>query len=172
MPRFYFLTLILPIMFLGACADTQGQNVYYSKDDVGFVREGKFGKIIDIRHITIKDENTQTGTVLGGIAGAGVGSQMGKGDGSGAAAIVGAIAGAVGGYLAERELGTHDGLDITVTLEDGRTITLSQYIEKEDAPLKIGQRVLVQTMKDVKSREYMRVLPAEHIPDKTKKPKK
>lgn len=162
----FLAILSIAILSLSACAQTPGQNTY-SDTEAGKVRKVEFGKVVDIRPIKIKAENTGGGAVVGGLAGAGIGSQIGEGDGNGAAIIIGALAGLAAGAAAEQAMGDKDGFDITVTMRDGETVTVSQYFNKDDERLKVGQRVMVQT-----SGDYMRVLPATHLPDSIKRPKK
>lgn len=167
----FLAILSIAILSLSACAQTPGQNTY-SDTEAGKVRKVEFGKVVDIRPIKIQAENTGGGALAGGLAGAGIGTQIGEGDGNGAAIIVGALAGMMAGAAAENAIGNKDGFDITVTLRDGETVTVSQYFNKDDERLKVGQRVMVQTTKDHQKGDYMRVLPATHLPDSIKRPKK
>jgi outer membrane lipoprotein SlyB len=152
-------------LLLTSCA-TPNQTTY-TQAEAGKVKKTQFGRVVDIRPITIKGQNSGVGALAGGAAGAGLGTQIGAGDGRGAAIIIGALIGAIGGAMAEQSMQDQKGFDITVTLRDGDTVTVAQYFGKDDQMLSIGQRVMVQTTGD-----YMRVLPATHLPEKIKKPKK
>jgi outer membrane lipoprotein SlyB len=154
------------LILVTGCAATPSQNTYM-ENEAGKARKVEFGKVVDVRPITIKSQNTGGGALVGGLAGAGIGSQIGEGDGNGAAIIVGALGGMVAGAVAENQMGNKEGFDITVTLRDGGTVTVSQYFSETDERIKVGQRVMVQT-----SGDYMRVLPASHLPESIKRPKK
>ncbi len=158
--------VLFSIFVMTGCVTTPDQNTYM-QSEAGKARKVEFGKIVDIRPITIKSQNSGGGALVGGLAGAGIGSQIGEGDGNGAAIIVGAIGGMIAGAVAEEQMANKKGYDITVTLRDGDTVTVSQYFSENDEKLKVGQRVMVQT-----SGDYMRVLPATHLPEQIKRPKK
>jgi outer membrane lipoprotein SlyB len=157
--------LLVGFIYLTGCASTQNQNTYY-QGEAGKVRQTVFATIVDIRPIEIKGENTGAGALTGGLAGGVAGAQFGSGDGQVAALIAGALIGAFAGAAAEQAISDKEGLDITVTTEKGETLTVAQYFSPEDQRLEIGERVLVQT-----DGSYMRVLPAEHLPEAINRPK-
>jgi outer membrane lipoprotein SlyB len=162
-----FLIVLIVIAFtapLAGCAHP-GQNTY-GFNEVGQVTSVEFGRVVDIQPIDIKGPNTGTGATVGALAGAGVGSQIGQGNGSIAAAIGGLVIGAVAGAVAEQSMQDSKGLLYTITLRSGKTITVTQYQNKTDPVIKVGQRVMVQT-----SGQFQRVMPASHLPEKIKKPK-
>jgi outer membrane lipoprotein SlyB len=160
----FHVVLLLVILFLAAC-ETPGQNVYDYRE-AGQSVIVNFGTVVDVRPIKIKGPNSGGGAVAGGVAGAGLGSQAGSGDGALAMALIGGVAGAVAGGIAEQSLQDKTGLDFTITLENGKTVTISQYFKKDEAVIKTGDRVMVQT-----SGSYQRVLPASHLPEQIKRPK-
>jgi outer membrane lipoprotein SlyB len=164
MKKLFILTAISCTLLLSAC-ETASQDVYDFRE-AGRSVIVDFGTIIDVRPIKIKGQNTGVGSVAGAAAGAGIGTQVGSGDGRGAAIIAGAVAGIVGGAIAEQAIQDQEGRDFTIVLENGETITVSQYFKKGEPILKKGERVMVQS-----SGSYQRVLPAEHLPEKVKRPK-
>jgi outer membrane lipoprotein SlyB len=145
--------------------ETPGQNVYdYREAGQSVIVE--FGTVVDVRPIKIKGPNSGVGAGIGAVAGAGAGSQVGSGDGAIAATIGGAVIGAVAGAMAEQALQDQQGLDYTIVLESGKTITVSQYYKKDEPVIAKNARVMVQT-----SGSYQRVLPADHLPEQIKRPK-
>jgi len=160
----FALVLFAPLFLLSAC-ETPSQNVYDYRE-AGQSVIVQFGTVVDVRPIKIKGPNSGAGAVAGGVAGAAVGSQVGQGDGAAVAAIGGLVVGAVAGAMAEQALQDKTGLDFTVVLENGKTITSSQYFKKDEPLIKTGDRVMVQT-----SGSYQRVLPANHLPEQIKRPK-
>jgi outer membrane lipoprotein SlyB len=154
----------ISVLSLTACS-TPGQNVY-DFTEAGQSVLVEFGTVVDVNPITIKGPNTGVGAGVGAVAGAGLGSQVGNGNGALAAAIGGAIAGAVAGAVAEQAAQDKSGFVYTITTEHGKTITIPQYYHKDEKPIKVGERVMVQT-----SGSYQRVLPAEHLPTQIKRPK-
>ncbi len=152
------------LLLLSACM-RPGQNVYSYKD-VGSVQTVSFGTVVASRQIDIKGENTGTGALVGGAAGAGAGSYIGGGSGNAWAIAGGAIAGIAAGALAEQAMADRTGIEYTVTLETGLTVTVAQEVAKGDVILQPGARVMVQN-----SGGYQRVLPASHLPEEIKRPK-
>ena len=156
--------LAILTFFLTAC-ETPGQNVYdYREAGQSVIVE--FGTVVDARPIKIKGPNTGVGAVAGAGAGAGIGSQIGSGDGTVAAVAGGILVGAIAGAVAEQALQDKTGIDYTIVLESGKTITVPQYFKKDEPVIQTNDRVMVQT-----SGSYQRVLPAKHLPEQIKRPK-
>ena len=155
------------IFLLSAC--TQPGQSQYGFADVGKVTVVKFGVIEDERPVDITGQNTGTGAAGGAAAGAIAGSAIGQGRGSLLALVGGAIIGGIAGHMTEQALQDRKGIEYTIDLDLGETVTVVQNIQKEDAPLAIGARCKVQT-----SGQYQRVLPSNKpLPDKGgEKPKK
>jgi outer membrane lipoprotein SlyB len=76
------------------------------------------------------------GAVIGGT----VGGSVGSGRGATVGAVIGSVAGAVAGEAAA-QAGTRPGLEITVRLDAGRVIAVTQPVGKES--FKPGERVRV-----------------------------
>ncbi len=76
-------------------------------------------------------DNTGTGAVLGGIVGGVLGNQVGKGDGRKAATVAGVVGGAVAGNAIEKNRSGQI-YNITVRMDDGRRLVLSQNTISDD----------------------------------------
>ncbi|MDB5478483.1 MAG: hypothetical protein JWM96_978 [Alphaproteobacteria bacterium] len=159
------LALFLSVA-IAACATDNSQN-QYSEADIGKQSVLEFGTIIAARNVKIQGKNNGLGVGAGALAGGVGGSTIGNGSGQLIATIGGALLGAVAGSAAEQQLQKRDGIEYTITKNSGETVTIVQNIAKDDAPLHIGQRVMVQ-----KSGKYTRVLPAQNTPDQVKRPEK
>lgn len=159
-------TIAIACLSLGLTAcETPGQNVYdYREAGQSVIVE--FGTVVDARPIKIKGPNTGVGAAAGAGAGLGIGSQVGSGDGTAAAMIGGVLIGAVAGAMAEQAIQDKTGIDYTIVLQSGKTITVPQYFKKDEPVIKKNDRVMVQT-----SGSYQRVLPADHLPEQIKRPK-
>jgi len=155
---------ILAGLTLTACAPTDTMN-QYSEADVGRETTVEFGRIVRMREVKVRGQNTGTGAVIGGTAGGLAGSAIGNGNGQVAGVIGGLLIGAIAGGIAEQEMKNRKGIEYTITKRSGKTVTIVQNIAKDDVPLQRGARVMIQT-----SGQYMRVLPAEDLPDAVKKP--
>jgi len=100
----------------------------YNYKEVGKIQVVNFGTVVAVRDIDIIANTSPLGAMAGGAAGAAAGSQIGSGTGS----VVGAVGGAVGGILVgaalEQAIRNRGGVKYTVTLKNGKTLTVAQNI--------------------------------------------
>jgi outer membrane lipoprotein SlyB len=157
------LVLLISLAALTAC-QRPGQSAY-SYSEVGKSSAVSFGAILAVREIDIIGRNSGAGAVVGAAAGAGAGSYAGSGSGTNWAVGAGLVAGALAGGLAEQAMADRKGIEYTVVLESGVTLTLAQELQKTDAVIPVGTRVIVQN-----SGGYQRVLPATNLPTEVKRP--
>ena len=94
------------------------------------------------------------------------GAEIGSGTGSIAAAGIGIVVGALVGSALEQAIRNRGGVEYTVVLENGKTLTVAQNVSPQDTIHHVGDRVMVQI-----NGNYQRVLPANALPTKIKKPK-
>ena len=159
------IVAFLSIFVITSCAPRSSQN-RYNYTEVGHSVSVQFGTVVASRTIDIAGQNTGTGGMLGAGAGMGLGSMLGGGTGSLWAMGAGALIGAVAGSAAEQGMSNRKGMEYTVTLETGETITIVQEKRDGDVLIQPGSRCMVQ-----RTGEYQRVLPADHLPDTIKRPK-
>jgi outer membrane lipoprotein SlyB len=156
---------IILLACLTACTQP-GQN-RYGYQDVGRNTIVEFGTVISEREVDITGQNTGLGATAGALGGGLGGAYIGQGGGSLGAMLAGAVIAGVAGHMAEQAVSDHKGIEYVITTEKGATMTLVQNLNKDEAPIKPGHRVMVQT-----GGAYQRVLPADDLPTKIKKPKK
>jgi len=152
-------------LMISGCAKQSGQS-QYSASDVGQSAIVDFGTVIAVREIGITGKSSGAGALVGAGVGAGAGSYAGNGSGSAWAMAGGALAGAVIGAAAEQAAVDSKGMEYTIIKENGQTVTIAQNMNPEDQVIAKGSRVIVQT-----SGSYQRVLPADNLPEKMKRPK-
>ena len=70
------------------------------------------------------------------------------------------------GAALEQAIRNRGGVEYTVVLRNGKTLTVAQNISEKDVLLKKGDRVIVQI-----NGEYQRVLPANNLPTEIEQPK-
>lgn len=162
------LAFVAMVMLIG-CAPTDSQN-RYSQSDVGKETKIAFGTVVSMREVDITGTNTGTGAAVGAASGLAIGSNVGDGAGTLAAAVMGAVIGGIAGHVAEDNMQAHKGIEYTVTQENGETVQLVQNIAADDAPINVGDRVMVQRGSK-HGADYVRVLPAANMPTKVKKAK-
>jgi outer membrane lipoprotein SlyB len=161
MRPFYVLSAILLCLTLSACQQP-GQNAYGARE-VGKVALVQFGVIIAQREVDVTGKNTGLGALGGGVAGASAVATSGGSRGGAAAAALG---GALVGALVEQLAANRKATEFVITLEKGQTVTLVQDNQEGDAPLAVGDRVMVQVMG-----KTQRVLPAAGMPTEVQRPK-
>ncbi len=99
------------------------------------------GTIVATRHVQIDGTSTNLGLYGGGIMGGAVGRTVGSGDGTILASAGGAVAGAIVGKKVEKALTKKLAQEMTIELDDGRTIVVVQ--EVRDPQFNSGDRVSV-----------------------------
>lgn len=153
----------LILITLGGCANP-GQHEYSHKD-VGKSTLVEFGTVIASREVHITGENTGAGALLGAGVGGGAGSYIGGGTGNIWAIAGGALLGGIAGAVTEQNISNRNGIEYTITKENGQTLTIVQNKEENEVLLPVGSRVIVQT-----SGTYQRVLPATNLPTQIQRP--
>lgn len=128
-------------MLVGACATSKSGEVF-SRKEARQVQTVDKGKILAVKPVTVEGTQSGVGTVGGGVIGGIAGSTIGGGRGQAIAATVGAIAGGVLGSAIEEGTTRQSAMQITVELEDGRTIALVQSVGNEP-PFEVGESVKV-----------------------------
>lgn len=162
----YVRVLLLALLGVGLLSACQNPNQStYRHDEVGKSSAVSFGSIIAVRPIDIIGRNTGAGALIGGAAGAGAGSAIGSGSGNNWAIGAGSVAGAIAGAMAEQAMADRKGLEYTIVLESGVTLTIAQENPPNETPLQVGERVIVQN-----TGGYQRVLSATQLPTEVKRP--
>jgi outer membrane lipoprotein SlyB len=107
---------ITSLLVFSGCATNQGPE--YDGNSYAQIKTIETGVVIKNKPVVISDNGT--GKFLGAIIGAVVGSTFGSGNGS----TLMALGGGVGGYYAGKEVGKANGNELTVELDDGRTVVV------------------------------------------------
>lgn len=122
---------ILTLIFFSGC-QTPMSGSSYERGETRKMQTVYYGTVVSVKEVTIQGQPGAVGTITGAAAGAAVGQSIGEGMGKTAATIIGGAAGAVAGGAIEKKLTTKIGLEITVKLEDGRTVAVIQEKTPED----------------------------------------
>jgi outer membrane lipoprotein SlyB len=101
--------------------------------------EVKYGVIEAIRPVRIEGTQSGAGAVTGAILGGLAGSTLGGGRGRVATTTIGAVAGAVAGQAVEGAVTGKPGIEITVRLDNGQVLAVTQ--EDEGEGFRVGERV-------------------------------
>jgi len=118
----------------GASADT------YTTSQAQREQTVRMATVESVRAVKIDSgETSGLGLIGGGAVGAVAGSALGGGRGSLLTGIIGGIAGAVAGNAVEKGVGTGNGVEITVRLDNGDLRAITQNASGE--VFQAGQRV-------------------------------
>lgn len=164
MYNFKQIPLIISLLLVLSC--NYSTQTRYNYSEVGKIQVVEFGTVVAVRDIDIVGENSGISAALGGVGGAVGGASTGNGVGGVGAGVAGAIGGAVVGYTLEQAIRNRGGVEYTVVLKNGKTLTIAQNVSQKDTILKVGDRVMVQI-----NGQYQRVLPANSLPEEIEKPK-
>lgn len=142
MHKVFALTLVAgsALLLAGCPAGLGGKD--YSRTQARTVQEVQMGVVESVREVTLEGTKTPIGAGAGAVVGGVAGSTVGGGRGSVVGATVGAVLGGVGGAAAEEAITRQKGLEITVKLDSGRMIAITQAA---DESFQVGDRVRVLT---------------------------
>ncbi|MDD5330624.1 MAG: glycine zipper 2TM domain-containing protein [Sulfuricella sp.] len=131
--------LFASVAVLGGCASSMSGSAY-SRGQARQTQEVRMGVVESVRQVRLEGTKSAVGTGAGAIVGGVAGSNIGQGKGSTIGAVLGAVAGGLAGSAIEEGTTRKDGLEITVTLDGGRMIAVTQ---EADEPFRAGERVRV-----------------------------
>ncbi|MCH6582017.1 MAG: glycine zipper 2TM domain-containing protein [Gammaproteobacteria bacterium] len=133
---------ILPIvvtLLVSGCVSSKSGSVY-KRDQARTVQRVELGIVEHVREVRIEGTQSGIGAAIGSVVGGIVGSEVGHGSGREIATILGAAGGGAAGATVEEATTRQEGLEITVELDNGRLIAVTQAA---DEPFNVGDRVRV-----------------------------
>ena len=112
----------------------------YTPGQAQQVQQVTLGTVLSVRSVKIAATGGQTGMGegLGAVVGGLLGHSIGGGNGKTLATVAGVIGGGIGGNLVAQHAYTQPGLEVTVKLDDGRIIDVTQAADVRIVP---GERV-------------------------------
>ena len=84
------------------------------------------GVVESVREVEVDSASTGVGSMTGAVIGGTAGGSVGRGRGAVVGGVVGTVAGAVIGEAAVTAAGMRPGLEITVRLDEGRSVAVTQ----------------------------------------------
>jgi outer membrane lipoprotein SlyB len=134
------LTFALSLAMVGWVAGCSLPSSYplVPRNQTNQVRRIEYGTVQKTEVVTISGRNSSIGVVGGGLTGAAAGSGVGHGVGTNLAQAGGAVVGAVAGEAVEEAATRKSGQSITVKLEDGSTVVVTQVSPPD---FNVGDRV-------------------------------
>ncbi len=135
------LATLITVTLLSGCPASMSASAY-TRDQARSAQNVEFGTVQSVREVQIEGTKSGVGTVAGGAVGGVLGNEVGAGTGRTLATIGGGLAGALAGSAIEEGATRQRGLEITVRLDNGRTMAVTQAA---DESFVAGDRVRVLT---------------------------
>lgn len=126
------------LLLAGCPAGLGGKD--YSRSQARTVQEVRMGIVESVREVRIEGTKTPIGAGAGAVVGGVAGSTVGSGRGSVVGTAVGAVLGGLGGAAAEESVTRQTGVEITVKLDSGRLLAITQAADEQ---FRVGDRVRV-----------------------------
>lgn len=134
------LWIVLIPAVLAGCASGRGSGDY-ERAEARRVYEVKMGVVEHVRAVKLEGTESGIGAAAGGAIGGIAGSTAGNGKGSAVGAVLGAVVGGLAGAATEEVATRKTGQEITVRLDNGRTIAVVQ--EDSGEKFAVGERVRI-----------------------------
>jgi len=124
---------------LGACAPSMSGGAY-SRDQARREQSVRMGVVESVREVQIEGTRSGIGPAAGAVVGGIAGSNVGQGKGAAVGTVLGSVAGGIAGQAAEQAATRKTGLEITVRLDGGRLVAITQEADEAFRP---GERVRI-----------------------------
>jgi len=134
------LPIALAITTVTGCATPGLGGGDYSRGQTRGEQSVRLGVVEQVRQVKIDGTRTGTGAAAGAVLGGVGGSATGGGRGQVATTVAGAIVGGVLGQAVENSATSKEGVEITVKLESGKLIAVTQ---EADEKFQVGDRVRI-----------------------------
>lgn len=139
---FVIATAAVATLLVGCAAPGLGGG-NYARAQVRGEQTVRLGVVENVRDVVIDARDTGTGTLAGAAIGGLAGSTVGGGHKANAAgAIAGALVGGIIGNSMEKNANDRRGVEVTVRLESGKLIAVTQ---EKDEEFRVGDRIRILT---------------------------
>ena len=145
MKRSIYIVGGISLLMLGLTGCVSGlQGDTYSRSEARQAQEVVFGTILTTNPVVIEGRQTDVGQLPGAIIGGVAGSSVGEGKGQEIFTGLGAVGGAVVGSMIQEKATRAQGLELTIKMDSGKTLSIVQEVDSVNAFI-AGQRVRVLT---------------------------
>ena len=139
--RILIIGLTLTAAMLTACAAPGLGGGNYARSQVRGEQSVRLGVVENVRDVVIDARDTGTGSLAGAAIGGIAGSTVGGGHKANAVgAIAGAVVGGLIGNAVEKDANDRRGVEVTVRLENGKLIAVTQ---EKDEEFRVGDKVRI-----------------------------
>ena len=145
MNRLILTAISISLLTLGLTGCVSGlQGSTYSRSEARQVQKVEFGTVLSTNPVVIEGKQSGAGQLPGAIIGGVAGSSVGEGKGQQIFTILGAVGGAVVGSMIEEQATRTQGLELTIKMDSGKTLSIVQEVDNVNV-FREGQRVRVLT---------------------------
>lgn len=137
-------SLVAASVLVTGCASPSLQGDVYSRDEARQTQQVEYGIVVGVRPVIIEGESSVGGKVAGAVLGGVLGHQVGGGGGKDVATAVGVVAGSAVASRAQENASQAQGLELTIDMDSGRTISLVQEVQYVDQ-FREGDRVQINS---------------------------
>ena len=156
--RFLTGAVLAAAVVAAGCTSPKVSDSLYRSSEVGTSKRIVRCRVLEVREVMIRDDDSgEKGEALGAVAGGLTGGILGSTVGGGAA-----------GRQLSDQMHTRKGVEYSIILADGSEQTHVQDFLEGDRVVQVGETCRLQIEHDGKNR----VLPAEHLQDAIRAPKK
>ncbi len=113
------------VLLTSGCAPGLGGGSY-SRDQARREQNVRMGVVDSVREVQIEGTRSGVGPAAGAVVGGVAGSTIGQGRGAVVGTVLGGLAGGVAGQAAEQAATRQTGYEITVRLDNGQLIAVTQ----------------------------------------------
>lgn len=122
-------SLLLAMVLVTGCSSPSLTGDTYSRSEARQTQRVNYGVIVNARPVVIEGESSVGGKVAGAVMGGLLGNQIGSGSGNTIATAAGVIAGSTAASSMQESASRAQGLELTIDLENGQTISVVQEVE-------------------------------------------
>ncbi len=141
MKKWVVIGAVASSMVLAGCAHPNLGGGGYTRSQARGEQTVRLGVVESVRDVIIETEDTGTGELVGAALGGIAGSTVGGGSRANAAgAVVGAVLGGIAGQAIEKSNKDRKGVEVTVRLESGKLIAITQ---EKDEEFRVGDQVRI-----------------------------
>lgn len=139
--RILIISAVTASTVLAGCALPGLGGGNYARSQVRGEQSVRLGTVETVRDVLIDAPRDGGGTLIGAALGGIGGSTLGGGNKANAAgAVAGAVLGGIVGQAVEKSSGDRKGIEVTVRLEGGQLIAITQ---EKDEEFRVGDRVRI-----------------------------
>lgn len=137
--KFLIAGVLLLAGVASGCASSLSGSAY-DRNQARREQSVRMGVVESVREVQIEGTRSGVGSTAGAVIGGVAGSNVGQGRGAIVGSVLGSVVGGVAGQAAEQAATRQTGLEITVKLDNGSLVAVTQAADEAFRP---GERVRI-----------------------------